>query len=108
MIPFIVICVLALVLWLLLWSIVSFGKIGDLQITIRGLESDLNNQIIALDKLGREISGLRADLPPRAEPTPPSSVAPAVPASAAAAVPLPPIVPEFRWWPRPRQPRRRW
>jgi hypothetical protein len=92
MIPFIVICVLALVLWLLLWSIVSFGKIGDLQITIRGLESDLNNQIIALDKLGREISGLRADLPPRAEPTPPSSVAPAVPASAAAAVPLPPIV----------------
>ena len=83
MIPFIVICVLALVLWLLIWSIVSAGKIGELKSTVSRLEAHLTGQIIALDKLSREISGLRADVPPRTETTAPPSVAP---------VALPPII----------------
>ena len=83
-IPFIVLCILALVVWLLVWSVVSLAKIG-------GLRSELNGQAAALAAMREELRRLRG-----AAPAPAPVAAPPPPLTAPAAVrPLampPPVV----------------
>ena len=84
MIPFIVLCLLAFVGWLLVWSIVSFVKIRDLEQRIGRLKTGFEDQAATP---GGMHAGLRG--PPAASPSPPAAppVAPAVPE------PVPPVVP---------------
>lgn len=79
MIQFIVICVLAFVVWLLIWSIISFVKIGELGRIISRLQADLTDQTLTLDNLRSELRGLRTEVPPLVKPTQPPAAAPAPP-----------------------------
>ena len=78
MIPFIVLCVLAFIVWLLVWSILSFVQIGDLRRKIDRLESSLDDQTRTINKLHAGPGGPRTAVPPAAPvPAPvPGSIAP--------------------------------
>jgi uncharacterized membrane protein len=79
MIPFIVVGVLAFVVWLLVWSIVSFVKIGELGRIISHLQANLTDQNLTLDKLRRELRDQQTEVPPPAQSIQPPSAAPATP-----------------------------
>jgi hypothetical protein len=79
MIQFIVVCVLAFIVWLLIWSIVSFVKIGELGRIIIRLQANLAEQTITLDTLRRELRGLQTTVPSPAKPIPPPSPVPVMP-----------------------------
>ncbi|HUL53414.1 MAG TPA: DUF2339 domain-containing protein [Opitutaceae bacterium] len=98
MIAFLVLCVLAFFVWLLIWSILSFIKIGGLERKIEELRARLSSQSAELDDLrekGRPAGAATPVLPPvaitRPGPPPPEWVPPAAPVEAPARpVPVPP------------------
>ncbi len=73
MIPFIVLCVLAFVVWLLIWSIVSFIKIGGLGQSIDDLRARVSSQTAALEELREKLrhSVPATPAPPVVAPPPP-------------------------------------
>jgi uncharacterized membrane protein len=90
MIQFIVVCVLAFVVWLLVWSIVSVVKIGDLRRKIGRLETRLDDQTIAFQKLRAELGNPSTAVPPAppaTKPAPASAAPEQTPAPA-----LPPLI----------------
>lgn len=111
MIPFIVICLLALVAWLLVWSVVSFFQIDGLRKQIREMQARLTGQAALLDDLRflvrrlwskSEPPSARVPAPasvaapgdkrPEAAPTPPTAI-PAEPVSRPVTSIIPPASP---------------
>ena len=103
MIPFIVFCVLAFVLWLLIWSIVSFVKIAKLDREISRLRILLDDETLTLRKLRADLRG-RGPEAPASPAIPNAAPPPAPPAPALVNPPLPPEPPAASVVPAPVQP----